>query len=149
VDPWLHNVSRGRVTSVAMFPVVLLTTTGRKSGEQRTTPLLYFTDGDHVVVIASNYGQKHHPAWYLNLGANPEVTMSAGGVTARYVGREATGDERERIWNTATQYVDNYRQYEATTGGRRIPVLVFTPVEARERRFERGGAGDTTADSPA
>jgi deazaflavin-dependent oxidoreductase (nitroreductase family) len=129
VDPFLLRVSRGRASSIAIHPVVMLTARGARSGEPRSTPLLYFTDGERVVLMASNYGGKRHPAWYHNVKANPEVTLTAGGHEARYVGREATGEERERLWTMAKRLARNYSQYEQLTGGRQIPVMVFTPVD--------------------
>lgn len=128
VDPFLLRASRGRFSTVSVYPVVLLTARGARSGEPRSTPLLYFTDGDRVVVMASNYGGAKHPAWYHNVSANPEVTLSAGGHTARYRGTEATGEERERLWGLAKQMAKNYGQYEEMAPGRLIPVVVFTPI---------------------
>src|SRR5947209_12427512 len=89
VDPTLHRVTRGRLSSVIATPVVMLTTTGARSRAPRTTPLLYFSDGDRVILIASNYGKTRHPAWYHNLNANPEVSLSARGRSGRYRAREA------------------------------------------------------------
>jgi deazaflavin-dependent oxidoreductase (nitroreductase family) len=98
VDPALVRLSRGRVSTIVFTPVALLTTTGARSGLARTTPLLYFTDRDRVVLMASNYGGSKHPAWYHNVRSNPEVTLLAGGHVGRYRGRETTGEERERLW---------------------------------------------------
>jgi deazaflavin-dependent oxidoreductase (nitroreductase family) len=128
VDPFLLRISRGRFSTVSVYPVVLLTARGARSGEPRTTPLLYFTDGDRVVLIASNYGGTKHPAWCHNVRANPEVTLSAGGHTGRYRGTEVTGAERDRLWGLAKQMAENYGQYEQMTAGRQIPLFVFVPA---------------------
>jgi deazaflavin-dependent oxidoreductase (nitroreductase family) len=129
VDPTLIRLTRGRVSTVAVTPCVLLTHTGAKSGTRRTTPLIYFTDGDHVILIGSNYGSTRHPAWYHNVKANPEVTLSAGGFQGRFFGKEATGAERDRLWRLARGWIDGYAQYERSAGGRQIPVLAFTPAD--------------------
>ena len=83
---------------------VLLTSKGAKSGVQRTTPLIYFTDGDRVVLIASNYGGTRHPAWYYNVKADPAVTLLGGGFEGKFTGEEATGAERQRLWALAKQW---------------------------------------------
>ena len=129
LDPLLLRLSGGRLSTIAIQPVVLLTSIGARSGQERTTPLLYFTDEGRVVLLASNYGGHHHPAWYHNVRANPEVTLTAGGSAVRYRGVEATGAERERLWLLAKRMAKNYGQYEQMTGGRQIPVIVFTPIE--------------------
>jgi deazaflavin-dependent oxidoreductase (nitroreductase family) len=128
VDPTLARLSRGRVSTIVFTPVVLLSTTGARSGLTRTVPLLYFTDGDRAILVASNYGGTRHPAWYHNVRANPEVTLSAGGYEGRFLGRETTGEERRRLWALAQQLTRGYSQYETTTQGRQIPVLAFTPI---------------------
>jgi deazaflavin-dependent oxidoreductase (nitroreductase family) len=128
VDPPLHRLSGGRLSSIMATPVAMLTARGARSGRPRTTPLLYFNDGDDVVLMASNYGSTRHPAWYHNVIANPEVTLSAGGDGGRYRAREATGEERERLWRLAVRFARTYGRYEQRAGERRIPVLVLTPV---------------------
>ncbi len=130
VDPALVRMSGGRVSTVAFTPIVLLTTTGARSGLERTIPLLYFTDADRVVLIASNYGQHRHPAWYHNVKANPQVRMWAAGRGGRYVGHEATGEERARLFELATQLTEGYAQYAERVPDRAIPVLVFEPLVA-------------------
>lgn len=129
VDPRLMRLTRGRVSSVGTFPrSVLLTSTGAKSGVQRTTPLIYFTDGDRVILVASNYGGTTHPAWYHNVKANPVVTLLGGGYEGRFVGEEITGAERERLWTLAKKWNPGYEQYEVLAGDRQIPLLAFTPT---------------------
>ncbi len=128
VDPWLLRISRGRLSTVLVTPIVLLTATGARSGRMRTVPLVYFTDGDRAVLMASNYGGTRHPAWYHNVLANPEVTLTAGGCSGRFSGEATTGEERERLWGLAQQLTKAYTRYEDTAQGREIPVLVFRPV---------------------
>jgi deazaflavin-dependent oxidoreductase (nitroreductase family) len=136
VDPLLLRVSRGRLSTIVLRPLVLLTTRGARTGERRTTPLVYFNEGDRVVLMASNYGGRNHPAWYYNIRANPEVTLSAGGHEGRYLAEQATGEERERLWGLAKQIARNYGQYEQKASNRQIAVFVLTPVGAE------GGADD-------
>ena len=81
--------------------MLLLTTTGRNSGAKRTTPLIYFTDGDRLILIASNYGGTRHPAWYYNVKANPVVTLLGGGFEGRFACEEVSGAERQRLWALA------------------------------------------------
>ena len=131
VDPFLLRVSRGRVSSFQMAPIVALTVPGRKSGRDHTTPLLYFTDGDDVILVASSFGREKHPAWYYNVQAHPEVTLTARGESARYVAREVTGEERERLWLLANRLYPGYDDYQvrATASGRSaIPVLRLSPA---------------------
>ncbi|HEX6688820.1 MAG TPA: nitroreductase/quinone reductase family protein [Solirubrobacterales bacterium] len=106
----------------------MLTTTGARSGLKRTVPLLFFTDGQRVILMASNYGGSRHPAWFHNVSANPEVTLCAGGYEGQFIGREAGGEERERLWELAQKLTRGYSKYQDTTQGREIPVLAFTPV---------------------
>ena len=127
VDRRLMPLTRGRVRMTLAMPSVLLTHRGAKSGVERTTPILYFTDGDDVVIIASNGGAPKHPAWLHNLRANPEVTLSTDGRPAPYVAREADGAERQRLWRAATEMYPGFETYQARAGSRRIPVVVCSP----------------------
>jgi deazaflavin-dependent oxidoreductase (nitroreductase family) len=126
VDPLLVRLSRGWISTVAVTPVVLLTHTGARSGARRSTPLLYFTDRDRVILIASNYGSSRHPAWYHNVKANPEVTLSARGFQGPFIGAEVTGAERDRLWALATGWLAGYQEYQRSAGRRQIPMLAFT-----------------------
>lgn len=127
IDPVLLKASGGRVKIAYGFPTVNLTTTGRKSGAQRTSTVLYFTRGEDVVLIASSFGSTRHPAWYLNLTANPEATLTARGRTGRYVAREARGAERDGLYALAEQMYGGYSSYKVKAGDREIPVLVLSP----------------------
>jgi deazaflavin-dependent oxidoreductase (nitroreductase family) len=117
------------LSSLGTWPrCVLLTHTGAKSGIERATPLIYFTDGDRVILVASNYGGTQHPAWYHNVLANPTVTLWGGGFEGRFVGQEITGSEYDRLWALAKQWIPGYNVYEASSGDRKIPLLAFTPI---------------------
>ncbi|MGB2919203.1 MAG: nitroreductase/quinone reductase family protein [Mycobacterium sp.] len=129
VDPTLMRITRGRLSSLGTWPrSVLLSHTGAKSGIERATPLIYFTDGDRVILVASNYGGTRHPAWYHNVMANPTVTLCGGGFEGRFVGEEVTGAERDRLWALAKQWNPGYNQYEASSGDRGIPLLALKPT---------------------
>jgi deazaflavin-dependent oxidoreductase (nitroreductase family) len=105
-------------------PVMLLTTTGAKSGQPRSLPLLYVTDGDRLILIASNYGKKSHPAWYRNLTANPQVKVLAGKRSGTYVAGEITEPhDRERAWELALDQYAGYSDYDIRAGDRTIPLI--------------------------
>lgn len=105
-------------------PLLLLTTKGAKSGEERTTPLVYSRDGERVVVIASMGGAPKHPAWYLNLSANPEVTVEIG--TEKFAARASVpeGEERDRLYAQQAATMPAFNEYQEKTT-RRIPVVVL------------------------
>ncbi len=130
IDPFLMRATRGRIRISFTAPTMLLTHTGAKSGKRRTTPLLYFTEGDKVVLIASKGGAPENPAWYHNVKAHPEVEASSDSRPERYVAREAEGDERERLWKLATKLYSGYEDYQARATHRRIPVIVLEPARA-------------------
>jgi F420H(2)-dependent quinone reductase len=131
VDRMLLRRSRGRVHVSVGQQVGLLETVGARSGEVRTTPLLYLRDGERVVLIASKGGAPHHPAWLHNLRADPRVRFTApGGLTGEYVAREAEGEERDRLWEEAVDYYAGYATYRVRAGSRAIPVVVLEPASA-------------------
>jgi deazaflavin-dependent oxidoreductase (nitroreductase family) len=106
--------------------ILLLTTTGRTSGEPRTTPLIHVADGERWVVIASNGGADHHPAWYRNLEADREATVEVKADEVPVVATTAEGEERERLWTAMIGEWPAYDDYQAKTE-REIPVVVLTP----------------------
>jgi len=129
VDSLIFRLSGGKqtaVSAIAGLPSIILTTTGAKSGEPRHTALLGFPDGERFIVIASNWGGKHHPGWYYNLRAHPSAEVSYNGKTANYTARETTGAEREQCWNKALQYYEGYNAYQQRTE-RKIHVLILEP----------------------
>lgn len=107
--------------------VLLLTTTGRKSGEPRTMPLIYQPDGDNYVIVASKGGWPNHPLWYLNLVADPSVEVQVKGDRFEARARTAEGEERERLWKLMTATWPQYDEYQAKTD-REIPVVVLERV---------------------
>ena len=125
VDGPLMRLSRGHVNlAFGVLPIVMLTSTGARSGQPRETPLGYFTDGDDVVLIASNYGGQHHPGWYHNLVAHPECELHVGEHGGRFVAREATDADRDRLYGLAVDFYPGYGNYaQRTDGVRRIRVM--------------------------
>lgn len=105
---------------------LLLETVGRKSGEQRVTPLIYGDTGGEVVIVASKGGADVHPAWYLNVKAAKDITFQIGGQAFRATWREPAGDEREAIWSFMASLYPPYRDYQAATQ-RKIPIVCFQP----------------------
>ncbi|HWE90167.1 MAG TPA: nitroreductase family deazaflavin-dependent oxidoreductase [Pseudonocardiaceae bacterium] len=106
---------------------LLLTTLGRKSGLPRRTALIYRQDGDSYVIVASQGGADLHPAWYLNLTANPEVTVQVKDETFTARARTAEGDERARLWKLMTEVWPDYDVYQTKTE-RQIPIVVLDRV---------------------
>ena len=123
----LYRLSGGRFGhSTGALTNLLLTTTGRKTREKRTCPLAYLRDGDRYVLIASNGGNENHPAWYLNLQADPRATLDVGAERVDVEASTAAGDERTRLWKAAVASNPQYTMYESITT-RRIPVVILTP----------------------
>ena len=106
--------------------MLLLTTTGRKSGYRRTTPLLYLEDDGNLVVIASNGGHPNHPAWWLNLKSNPQAEVQVGRERRAVTAEEAEGETRERLWRAVVDVNSGYEGYRKSTS-RRIPVVLLRP----------------------
>ena len=112
----------------AQAPLILITHTGAKSGTRRTSPLVYSRDGDRVVLIASKGGAPAHPHWYLNMVANPTVTVELPGETFDATVTEATGDERARLYAAQAATMPQFNEYAEKSGDRLIPVLVLERV---------------------
>ena len=110
-----------------LLPTLLLTTTGRKSGEPRALPLIYGEAGNSYVVIASKGGLPSHPIWYLNLEARPECELMVGAKAVSARARVAEVEERERIWSQMAELYPPYLDYQKNTE-RTIPVVVLDPI---------------------
>ena len=122
------RANRGVVTGpFANRPLLLLTTIGAKSGQPRTMPLVYSTDGDRLVVIASKGGAPTNPDWYYNLLANPEATVELGPDTFRVRAMVAEGAERERLYAAQAAQMPAFADYQRKTT-RAIPVFVLEPI---------------------
>jgi deazaflavin-dependent oxidoreductase (nitroreductase family) len=122
---WLYRRSGGKVGGTLMnAPVLLLTTTGRKSGKARTSPLLYLRDGERLLIVASKGGFPKHPAWYLNLRDKPEVQVQVGAVTKTMHARTVGEDEKARYWPELVRMYKPYAEYQKRTD-RSIPVVAL------------------------
>jgi F420H(2)-dependent quinone reductase len=126
-DGHMYTISRPGSPSITV-PSLLLTTTGRKSGEKYLFPLFYGTDGNSYFVIASKGGAPEHPGWYRNILADAKVGVQVGTKKMQAVARTATGDERARLWKQAVGFFSPYADYEVKAGDREIPVVVLDPV---------------------
>ena len=123
-----YKLTGGRIGGRAMgAPIVLLESVGRKSGKRRTHPLICLEDGEDLVVVASKGGIDEHPAWYLNLKANPETRVNWKGEKRNVRAREATEQERERLWPAVVEIYKPYASYQRRTE-RRIPVVILEPI---------------------
>jgi F420H(2)-dependent quinone reductase len=126
----LYRASRGLLFSrVGGNPVLLLTTTGRRSGTPRTAPLLYMRDDDRFVVIGSNAGNESTPAWALNLEADTRAEIELGGKRVSVQARIAEGQERAELWHRMSERYRGFDDYDARTS-RQIAVFVLEPSSA-------------------
>jgi deazaflavin-dependent oxidoreductase (nitroreductase family) len=121
----IYSASGGRVgRRIAGMPVLLLTTTGRKSGKRRTSPLTYFEDDGAIVLVGSYGGRPHNPDWFENLMAAGEGEVTIGRDIRRVQARRATADERARLWPRIVETYDGYAKYQAKTA-REIPLAIL------------------------
>lgn len=126
---WLYRRTGGRALGQVMnAPILLLTTTGRKSGVARTTPLIFLRDGAELAVVASNGGSDRTPAWWLNLQHRPEGEVQIGPRRIRVTARQATAEEQARLWPLLNGVYPEYQSYQDKTT-RPIPVVLLTPAE--------------------
>jgi deazaflavin-dependent oxidoreductase (nitroreductase family) len=122
------RANEGQVSGqLAHMPVLLLTMTGARSGRTLTKPLVYTTDGERLVVIASFAGAPQHPAWYHNLVANPEATVEVGSERFRVRATVTSGEERQRLFNRQAQQMPIFVEYQQKTT-RQLPVIVLTRI---------------------
>ena len=135
VNTWLYQRTGGRVggnwrVGSALrtpVPVCLLTTTGRKTGEPRTVPLLHIPDGDRVLLVASQGGLPSHPQWYRNILVEPAVTIQVGRRVRSMTAREASPAERAELWPRLVERYADFAEYQANTS-RVIPVVICEPA---------------------
>jgi deazaflavin-dependent oxidoreductase (nitroreductase family) len=124
-----HHWDSSPLGGPGILPTLLLTTKGRKSGEDRALPLIYGETGEKsYVIIASKGGAPTHPSWFLNLEANPECHLQVGAKSVTTRSRIAEGDERAKIWDEMAKIYPPYLDYQKATD-RKIPVIVLDPVD--------------------
>jgi deazaflavin-dependent oxidoreductase (nitroreductase family) len=130
IDRPVYRLARGRYTFASLLsglPVVMLTTTGAKSGQRRTVPVLGLPADGSVAIIASNWGQNRQPGWYHNLRSHPDAEVVIEGLRRRVRAAEAVGDDREQIWQVALRVYPGFSAYERRASHRRISVFVLQP----------------------
>ncbi len=127
-NTWLFRRSGGKIGNKFMYgaPVLLLVHKGRKTGASRTSPLIYLEDGDDLVLVASKGGSAHHPLWYLNISATPDVEVEIGTARRPMRARDATAEEKARLWPRLNEIYPPYDSYQARTA-REIPVVILSP----------------------
>ncbi len=131
LDRGMFRLSRGRTTFSALasgLPIVMLTTTGARTGQPRTLPVLALPQGDHLLLIASNYGRPTNPGWYYNLLAQPIVTIIWKGTSVEMSARELSGDERERQLARGLEAYSWWEQYHRRAAPRQLPVIMLEPL---------------------
>jgi deazaflavin-dependent oxidoreductase (nitroreductase family) len=128
LNTWLYRTSGGWLGGrwLQGAPILLLTTTGRKSGEPRTAPLLYLRDGNDLVLVASKGGMSHHPQWFRNLESNPDVDVEIGADRTAMRARRATEHEKATLWPRLVSMYSDFAIYQARTA-RNIPVVILSP----------------------
>ena len=125
---WVYRMSNGKMLGTMQgAPVCLVTMTGRKSGKERTLPLIHIRRGDDVILIASQGGMAKNPVWYYNIAANPDIVVQTGGDVRRMRARQASDAEKEEIWPLAVDTYKDFDIYQARTE-RNIPVFICEPV---------------------
>ncbi len=131
LDRPVNRVTRGRYTLSSLLsglPVVMLTTVGAKSGRSHTVPLVGIPVPGGIAVVASNWGQYRHPAWYHNLRAHPDAQAVVEGTRRHVRAVEADGERRAAIWNRGLRVYPGFGQYERRASHRRIPIMVLELV---------------------
>lgn len=110
-------------------PVVIMTTTGARSGVVRKNPVMRIPNGDSFIAVASNAGAAAHPAWFRNVTVHPDVWVQDGTTKRRLRAREVHGEEKTRMWVIAEQHWPHFPDYRAKAGAREIPIVVLEPNE--------------------
>jgi deazaflavin-dependent oxidoreductase (nitroreductase family) len=141
----VYTLSGGRLGTTQLgWTVLLLTTVGRRTGRLRRHTLVYLRDGERLLLVGSNNGGDHHPAWYHNLLANPRVLVQEGRRKAEYIASTAAGEERAALWAKLVAYHPPYADHQSHTA-RTLPVVVLTPAahisaEAERAALSAGGS---------
>lgn len=124
---FLYRASGGRLANrMQKAPILLLTTTGAKSGKERTNPVLYVVDGPNLATVASAGGSPNNPSWFANLMHHPDAVVTIGKEERKVRARKASPEERARLWPMLTAVYSGYEDYQRKTV-RRIPVVILEP----------------------
>lgn len=129
IDRFVSRLTGRTMTFVGLvsgLQVLLLTTTGARTGAQRTQPVLYLREGDGFVLIASNWGQEHNPSWYYNLRANPKAKVTLSGSTYDVIVREVTGPQRDLYWQQGCRMYPAWNVYKTRSPHREFPVMILS-----------------------
>ena len=128
---FLYNVSGGRIGGkMGKVPVLLLTTTGRKTGKQRTLPLSYIMDDEAYVITASAGGAEKHPGWFFNIRSNPQATIQVKDKHIKVTAEIAGQEQKSELWARLVAVAPNFAGYQKRTS-REIPMVILRPVEER------------------
>ena len=128
---FLYNVSGGRIGGkMGKVPVLLLTTTGRKTGKQRTLPLVYIMDGSAYVITASAGGADKHPGWFFNIRSNPQATIQVKDKHIKVTAEIAGPEKKPELWARLVEVAPNFAGYQKRTS-REIPMVILHPIEER------------------
>jgi deazaflavin-dependent oxidoreductase (nitroreductase family) len=131
IDRAFFRISRGRTTLsawVSGFPIIMLTTTGARTGQPHTLPVLALPEGDRLIVIASNFGRPSNPGWYFNLRAHPSVMITWKGSAIGMRARELIGQERQRYVDLGLKAYPWWEPYHRRAAPRKIPVIMLEPA---------------------
>jgi deazaflavin-dependent oxidoreductase (nitroreductase family) len=131
MDTLVLKFSKGKhtVAEIVGLPMIQITTTGAKTGEARTMPLVSLIDGEKIALIGSNFGRKANPGWYYNLKKNPQCTALVNGNMQNYLARETNGEERQKYWDKAVSLYKGYELYRIRAAHRQIPVMILEPIK--------------------
>ena len=130
INAFLIRLTNGRIGGkLGTQTILLLETTGRKSGQPRVVPIAYFFHEGKYLIVASNWGKDKNASWYLNLKKNPRATLTVDGRKIPVEAHEAQGEEYDRLWKFATERNPPYLRYQEMTS-RHIPIIVFQPIDS-------------------
>ena len=131
LDTLVLKFSKGKhtVAELVGLPMIEITTTGAKTGEARTMPLVSLIDGEKIALIGSNFGRETNPGWYYNLKKNPQCTALVNGRSQTYLARETQNEERQKYWDMAVSLYGGYELYRIRAAHRRIPVMILEPIK--------------------
>lgn len=129
LDNALLKLTGGKFSAAEIlgWDIIQLTTTGAKTGQPRTMPLVGIFDGERIALMGTSFGREHNPGWYYNLKANPECTVSFRGRVAKYIAREVQSDEYEKYFQMAVDQYVGYQKYKERAAHRHIPVVILEP----------------------